>query len=281
MQQIKLCSDDFGLSDPVDNAIIRLVELGRLNAISCMVVGSTIEKNIEKLLKAVEAAPIKVEVGLHITLTEYKLLIGSDENAFEGSFPSIGQMLIKSHLGRLNSAKIENEIIAQFDRFKSLVGKPPEFADGHQHVHVLPIVCPVFIKIAKKELPQNGWVRSCWQPVSQILASKTAITRSLLISFLSTKLRSQSKNVSLKTNDRFLGVNEFKADQDFAKLMQVWFSTASQFQGETLIMCHPGLAEKQNDIYDPISNRRPDEYAYLSSLKFIQDIEAHGFNLEG
>lgn len=273
MHKIKLCSDDFGLNDSVDEAIIKLVEQGRLNAVSCMVVGSTFEKNIARLIAARAVAPIKVEIGIHITLTEYRQLVRSGKNS------SIGELLIKSHLGRLEKEQFDQEILAQFNRFKAVAGQRPEFADGHQHAHLLPTICPLFVKYAKANLTENGWARSCWQPFNNIMAAKISTPRALLISQLSNKLRAQADIASLKTNDRFLGVNNFKSDESFATLMQTWLGIASEYSGETLIMCHPGLEKSEQGIYDPIAMRRPDEYEYLSGEQFKKDLEKFGLCL--
>jgi len=267
VHKIKLCSDDFGLNNSVDEAIIKLVEQGRLNAVSCMVIGSTFEKNIVRLIAARAVAPIKVEIGIHITLTEYKQLVRLGRNS------SIGELLIKSHLGRLDEKQFDQEIFGQFNQFEAIAGQKPEFADGHQHAHLLPTICPLFIKHAKANLLENGWVRSCWQPLNNILAAKISLPRTLLISKLSNRLRTEADALSLNTNSRFLGVNDFGPNQNFAELMQTWLGVASEYSGETLIMCHPGFGQSEQKVHDPIAMRRPDEYEYLSGAQFKKDLE--------
>ena len=52
-RRIWLCADDYGLSPGVNRAIRDLIERGRLNATSVMVVGSAIGRNEVKALQEI------------------------------------------------------------------------------------------------------------------------------------------------------------------------------------------------------------------------------------
>src|SRR5882724_4866369 len=68
-RRIWLCADDYGLSPGVNRAIRDLIEHGRLNATSVMVVGPSIGREEVNALRAVVASSTRCAIGLHATLT--------------------------------------------------------------------------------------------------------------------------------------------------------------------------------------------------------------------
>src|ERR1035438_1783101 len=69
VRRIWLCADDYGLSPGVNRGIRDLIERGRLNATSVMVVGPAIGRDeISALQDAVANSP-RCAIGLHVTLT--------------------------------------------------------------------------------------------------------------------------------------------------------------------------------------------------------------------
>src|ERR1700738_720007 len=68
-RRIWLCADDYGLSEGVNRAIRDLIERGRLNATSVMVVGPAIGRDEVSALQAVAASSPRCAIGLHATLT--------------------------------------------------------------------------------------------------------------------------------------------------------------------------------------------------------------------
>jgi len=274
LSSLTLCADDFGLSPSVNDGIIELVESGRLNAVSCMTVGNHID-DASRLLKAIKKAPHKVELGLHTTLTEYKPLAEMPNLAPDGIFPSIGSLILKSHLRQLDRQEISNEIERQVEKFVETFGHKPHFIDGHQHAHILPGIREHILDHASSDC----WVRQCTASVASILKMRIALPRTLLISMLSRRLKAQLSAQSIPHPAQFLGVNDFNVNEDFAALMDKWLYHAAKHDGNSLIMCHPGFDTKDIAIHDPIRARRPQEYAYLLSEKFLNDLKKYGLSL--
>jgi len=280
LKSITLCSDDFGMNTSVNEAILKLVEQGRLNAVSCMTTMDMLAPDAERLKQAVANAPHKVDIGLHLTFTEYSALTDLSSLLKDGKLPQISKLLIKTHLHQVDKLEIKSEIIAQFEQFKSIFGHKPHFVDGHQHAHILPIIRDAFLEVAPEYLETNGWIRSCHQPINLILKAHSNQMRSLLISTLSRPLKTKLKALNIKTNDLFLGINNFDPKENYRIQMQAWLNLAKNHQDETLIMCHPGLdADDSNFVDDPIKARRPDEFAYLNSDDFINDLAANNLTL--
>src|ERR1700744_2227493 len=67
-RRIWLCADDYGISPGVNRAIRNLIERGRLNATSVMVVGPAIGRDEVASLQASAAKSPRCAIGLHATL---------------------------------------------------------------------------------------------------------------------------------------------------------------------------------------------------------------------
>src|SRR4051795_5015120 len=67
-RRIWLCADDYGISPGVNRAIRDLIERGRLNATSVMMVGPAIERSEVEALQASAKTSPRCAVGLHGTV---------------------------------------------------------------------------------------------------------------------------------------------------------------------------------------------------------------------
>ena len=281
MTKFTLCADDFGLGPHTDDGIISLVEKSRLNAVSCMSVGDTFESNAARLTHAAKLAEFPVEIGLHLTFTEYAPLGEMPILAPTGVFPTISSLILKAYLGKLNLVEIITQIEKQFSAFETAFGVMPDFVDGHQHAHILPVVRDALIPIAKTSLEPNGWIRSCHLPFREIMQARVSTKRALIISSLSKRLQSMLIQDKINTNQIFYGVNEFHSQQDFSQMMCTWLGSIGRLNKKALIMCHPGMPTELTEasLPDTIANRRPDEFAYLSSDEFLQDMRHYELGL--
>lgn len=267
-----LCADDFGLKRSINQAVIELVETGRINAVSCMSGESQFEAGISSLLEVIDNQAPSVKIGLHLTLTEYSPLSAMPRVAPDNQLPSINRLLVESHLGRLPLSEIAAEVKAQFARFEEFVGRPPDFVDGHQHVHLLPQVRSALVDLLSMRNFQ-GFVRHC-----DCRFQKPQTVKTKLLSFLSNRLKKRLDVASIDHNQGFWGINEFDASEDFGALMRGWMKQLSHKGGWSVVMCHPGHQHETDEqtIHDPISVRRVDEWTYLSSDQFIDDLNTAG-----
>src|SRR5439155_1107455 len=134
-----LCADDYGLSRDIDVAILELCRLGRLTAVSCMV---ALERCNAALLRELLAFQKKVDVGLHLCLTDENLplsrSVGPHGAAQAPPFPSFSVLLRRALQGKVRSRDVSLEISRQYDLFVEKCRRTPAFIDGHLHVHQLP-----------------------------------------------------------------------------------------------------------------------------------------------
>lgn len=229
--------------------------------------GAEFANGLPSLMKACEAAPIKVEIGLHLTFTEYQPLGPMKKLAPKGELPSVGALLLKSHLRLLDVRELQDEMTRQWQRFIEIVGKAPDFMDGHQHVHLFPQLSEAVVRLAKTKFQGGGWVRSCHADSARLracgLPSTRATARVRIISHLAKHMAQKLQQAGIKTNPVFYGINDFNKNKNFADLMQVWVSLAAAQKEWTVIMCHPGLKSDNDGIFDPIAARRIDEFEAL------------------
>ena len=151
LRSIALCADDFALHPAVDEAVERLLLAGRLSATSCMTTAPLWKQAALRL----PALRPRLSVGLHFNLTE-----GHGVQAGQG----IGAVIAKAYTARLSSAALRSQWQRQLDDFEDALGIPPDFIDGHQHVHQLPAVRAALAlelqeRYGKAGLPMP-WVRS-------------------------------------------------------------------------------------------------------------------------
>jgi len=147
-RQVAICADDFGVDQAVNDAIVDLAAQGRLSATSVLVDGAAVQSANELL------GPLALDIGLHLNLTD---AIGQLKAA---DVKPLTRLILKSHARQLNHQWVRAAIERQFDRFEGLFGKPPDYVDGHLHVHQLPIIRDMLMDVlSRRYLGPKIWLR--------------------------------------------------------------------------------------------------------------------------
>jgi predicted glycoside hydrolase/deacetylase ChbG (UPF0249 family) len=258
-----LCADDYGLSPGVNRAIRDLIERGRLNATSVMVVGPAIGRGEVNALNDAAAKSTHCAIGLHATLTApFHPLTMHFRPLDGGLFLPFPKLLRLGLLRRLDPEIIRAELIAQIAAFHELFGRAPDFVDGHQHVQLFPQVRDAFLT-AVKEVAPNAWVRQGGR--SQPLARRLGSPKALLLDLLSVQFRRSAARAGIAFNPGFAGAYDFSRASDFGELMQQFLDGLPE---DGLIMCHPGFVDEILISLDPLTDQREHEYAYLAGDAF-------------
>jgi predicted glycoside hydrolase/deacetylase ChbG (UPF0249 family) len=183
-----------------------------------------------------------------------------------GAFLSIGRTLATAGLRRFDTHALAAEAKAQMAAFIATFGRPPDFVDGHQHVHLFPQVREALLAAVQAHAPR-AWVRQCGRSASAMRADP----KGLLIDRLSARFRTLAKAASIATNPAFSGTYRFDGTADFAALFPR-FLTGLPHGG--LVMCHPGHVDATLRRLDPLTDLREREYAYLAGERFPADLKA-------
>lgn len=264
-RRIWLCADDYGISPGVNQGIRELIEQGRLNATSVMVVGPAIGRDeIARLQDAVAKNP-HCAIGLHATLTapfhpvtmHYKPLRGEQ-------FLPLAHKLRGSLLRRFDPEMIRAEIAAQIATFITLFGRPPAYVDGHQHVQVFPQVREAFLAAVTHGAP-GAWVRQSGR--MHKLSQRMDQPKALILDTLSTGFRKRATRAGVTFNPGFAGAYDFAKTHDFGTLMAGFFEGLPD---GGLVMCHPGHVDDVLISLDPFTDQRARELLYLGSDDFAR-----------
>ena len=263
-RRIWLCADDYGISPGVNRAIRELIENGRLNATSAMVLGPAIGRDEVNALKDVASANARCAIGLHVTLTAPFRPLTMHFRPLEGGlFLSHTTLLRRGLMGRLDSELITTEVMEQLAAFADLFGRAPDFVDGHQHAQLFPGVRTAFVAAVKKAAPE-AWIRQCGRdlPWGQRLDSPKA----LVLDVLSTQFRARAARAKLAFNPAFAGAYDFAQEPDFGVLMRRFLQGMPE---GGVVMCHPGFVDDVLIGLDPLTVQREREYEFLRGEAFL------------
>ena len=257
---LALCADDFGLAPGISAGIVRLARMERLSAISC-ITNSAYWAECAPLLAGL---PASVDVGLHLNFTEGKPLSARLAKRWP-VLPSLPRLVAQAHLRALPHSEMRNEVHAQLSAFNRVLGKPPRFIDGHQHVHHLPELRDIILDMVEHVQPLPA-IRS----TARVLGPGFALKRWLIERTGGRALAQELAQRVIAHNPALLGVYDF-VTTDYRGLMQRWLAMLPAEGG--LLFCHPG-AHAAGDPPDAIGPARERELAYLASDAFASDLGA-------
>lgn len=265
-----LCADDYGISPGVNAAIRDLVSRGRLNATSAMVVAPSLTSGEIGSLKAAG----RVAIGLHLTLTApFSPLTPDFTPLSQAMFHPLRAMLRLAMLRQLDRGALAREVDAQMSAFTERFSRPPDYIDGHQHVHLFPQVRDAVLDSARRLAP-NAWIRQCGS--AQPLYGRLNDPKGLLIDCLSRAFRARSQRIGIRTNPAFAGTYTYRADVDFPNLFPGFLHGLPE---DGLVMCHPGHVDAELERLDPLTTLREREYDYFRSDAFAEVLKIHDLAL--
>lgn len=251
-------ADDFGESAAVDAAIINLAQRRIIHSTSALTLSPHWPDSASQLKE------LSIQVGLHLDFTSRF----SEHFSCQYRLPAL---ILASYCRLLNFKKMESAIELQWNRFVEAYGRAPDFIDGHQHVHQLPVIRDaLFAVIRKKSWGQEPrqWLRVC-QPVRW-----RGLKAGLIASFGAQTTKDMAMQAGIRTNSDFAGVYNLDPEEPLPALWQQWLANLS---GDMpLIMCHvaiPHLTSQQSHPSHPIHTdsiypARVAEYQWLSSRGF-------------
>lgn len=264
MKPIIICADDFAQSAGIDAAIIALIQQGRLSAASCMTLSP---RWATAAMLITEEIRDEADIGLHLDFTQYT-------QPLKHPLP----LLIARALSHsLPEKKISTAINRQLDNFENALGTPPDYVDGHQHVHQLPQIREILLDILSVRYGDKlPWIRIACPPIQA--GFKAGIIRQLGAK----QLASQAKQAGFRCSELLLGVYDFDGNaEDYQRRLSVWLSLAQNTETVCTLMCHPSTAETTDTAShsDPILGARLHEYDVFSSVLFLDLLKSHQLNI--
>lgn len=251
--RIGVCIDDVGLHPGVTEAALVLCEAGRVSALSCMSEAPSWPDAATLLGPALRG---KVDFGLHLTFTE----------PWSGSRMKrpLRALVGTAYARALDREAVHDEIRRQLDAFENALGDPPDFVDGHQHVHQLPVIRDVLVEeLSARYALRKPWVRHTGAPRrarGSALPSRDELKERVIAALGAGSLQALARPAGFEQNGHLLGVYGFNGSAgDHLARWGRWCARA--VEGD-LLMCHP--TARGTGLGDPIASARMVEYQVLS-----------------
>src|SRR5215470_4509625 len=142
-------ADDFGMSEEVNQAIIRAFKEGVLTSCSLMVTG----KAFDQAVRLAKENP-GLAVGIHLVTVMGRAALPQSEIPSlvdqEGNFSNNPTLAgLKYYFSSHARKELRKELAAQFERFAS-TGLPLSHIDGHLHLHVHPVIFNAALELGAK-----------------------------------------------------------------------------------------------------------------------------------
>ena len=244
-------ADDFAFNAAVDDGILALVEAGLVTATSCLTASPRWPVAARRINSAVRA---RADIGVHLDLTE-----------FEHPAPNHASLVLACYTRSVDRGTLRAMIRTQLQRFEDQLADPPDYIDGHRHVHQLPVVRDVLLELLAERYPRRlPWVR-----VSR--AGAGAGWKGQLVTWLGADgLSARCHVAGVSTNPRLLGFYDFKGDSEgYRRRLAAWVAAA---EDRDVLMCHPAarIAEA-----DPIASARRAEFEAMCTPWWRACLDAH------
>jgi len=240
-KRVVLCADDFGLTQSASASIVALTELDAISAASCVADGVYCARYSRELLRA---SPT-LSLGMHFNLTE----------RHDAKLASLTVWMLRTFVfRRVDRMYVEREIMRQLDAFESLFGRPPNFIDGHEHVHQFPVIRELLIERLMRRYGTAVAIRST------VPARPRGAKAGLIASLGGHATRNLIARHNLHTNPDFAGVYNLRGATSFEPWMRKWLSSIGD---DGVIMTHPEMPDSGKPA-------RCNEHKFLASEEWLQ-----------
>ena len=258
-----LHADDLGLAEGVDAAIIDLAQSGRLQGASLLVNGPSAANAVEAWRDLADPPPLT----LHLCLTEGHRLANSPD------LPSgFGSLLLASLLPwqrRRIAPQLRTVLQQQISRYRQLTGLSHIRLDGHQHIHLVPLVLDVVLDLAPSE--SITWVRTTREHLPEGLSLRLwwrslqtgGLIKWLVLQLLSGLAIPRLRRAGIATNRHFAGVL-FSGSMFGTAFRRSWETAYSSSEVERasqpVVLIHPAIPDAASGM---------DQEAFLQSVAFF------------
>jgi len=154
LRKLIVTADDVGLHPGMTAGALAAADAGIVTAVSLAAVGRAFDPAVELLRERLDRGDRAPDVGVHLTLVGERplspperipTLVGRDGALLPG-YPALAR---RSLLGGLAAAEVEAELRLQIERLLA-TGLPVVHANAHQHLHVLPRIFEVVLRLAEE-----------------------------------------------------------------------------------------------------------------------------------
>jgi hopanoid biosynthesis associated protein HpnK len=240
-------ADDLGWTAGVNRGVAEAHRNGIVTSASLLANGEAFAEAVE-LVRDTSG----LGVGVHLNLNDGPPVaprqsvpsLVNDSGAFEGGPDGL---LLKIATRGLSPREVEIEWDAQISKVRN-AGIEPTHLDGHKHVHMLPGLFEIALRLAKRH--GIGAIRVSHEASSLRAALSTGERRATVVlkqgvqarglKLLAREARDQVERAGVSTADYFCGIAQTGelTKEGVARLLR------NLPEGTTELMCHPGYADE-------------------------------------
>jgi len=233
LRALIVTADDVGLHPGMTLGAVKAHDEGIVTACSVVANGRAFEPTVEMLRDR-----LRLDVGVHLTLVGERPLSPPEKvrtlvdrsGVFLRDFRIFTQRYL---LGGIAAGEVEQELRRQIERLLA-AGLRVVHANSHQHLHVLPRVFEIVLRLAEEyRIP---FVRIPDEPAAVRRASPRALQIGILNGIGRTARRRLMENGSIRAPDRTIGILD-AGGLTFEKLSRL----LKDVEGVTELVCHPGV----------------------------------------
>jgi chitin disaccharide deacetylase len=277
-------ADDLGWSEGVNRGIVEAHRKGLVTSTSLLANGQAFESGTA----AARANP-ELAVGAHLNLSngaptatpaEVPSLLNA-KNEFEGGPESL---ILRIASRSLEPDQVEREWEAQIQKIRA-AGIIPTHLDGHKHVHMLPGLFEIALRLAKKHNIRAIRISHEASKLRALLASGGAQKRTVVLKqgvqarglkLLARDAREMADRAGLVTTDYFCGI----AQTGVMTREGVEALLTKLPEGTTELMCHPGYADDDlRQSHTRLQESRQCELAILTDPHIRKLVATRGIRL--
>ena len=264
-REIWLIADDYGLSPGVSASIRELIVQDRLSGTGCMTLFPEWPTEAQHL----HDLPPHSAIGLHLTLTDQMAVTGPSALTRDGRLPSLSTLARMTMLNAAAARAAMTELDKQYERFTDAMGRTPDFIDGHQHVHFLPVARRWLTQRFSGRPPAGlpfvrGSASFRYAPSGTVV--KAAVVQALGLGYDACLTRHGIPAVG-----PLAGFYKWDDREGFASMIS---DCLRNLPDNAIIMCHPGHPDAVLASRDRLTAPRAVEHAFLSSHAFADALRA-------
>ena len=248
MKNLIVNADDLGWTDGVNRGILDAFRRGIVTSTSLLANGTAFAAAVE----AAKSTP-RLGVGVHLNLSDGEPVADRESVTTllndHGRFADGPESLLWKRARRgLILDEVEDEWDAQIQKVRD-AGIRPTHLDGHKHVHMLPGLFEIALRLAKKHGIEAIRVSLEESSLRAALASGSQYRAGVVmkqgvqargLKLLARDARKQAARIGIATADYFCGV----AHTGELTLEGVEQLLKSLPEGTTELICHPGYADE-------------------------------------
>ena len=284
MKNLIVNADDLGWTVGVNRGIAEAHCNGIVTSASLIANGGAFEDGV----KAAKSVPA-MGVGVHLNLSDGAPVsslktVSSlvDEQGKLAGGPE--QLLLKLARRKLKPAEVEREWDAQIEKVRA-AGISPTHLDGHKHVHMLPGLFPVALKLAKKHAIASIRISNEASSLRAALSGKTGRNAAVMLKqgvqarglkLLARDARKLADKAGIESADYFCGIAQtgVLTREGILEMLEILP------EGTTELMCHPGYVD-EDLAQSPtrLQHSRASELAILTDTAVRKSVASHGIRL--